>query len=175
MAEPVSELDVVDESRADMKRPAGSRAQRRVADRAPAGSPGRKRPCADWRPLRRRLAGVCGKWVLAILVNLQRGAERPGDLIEEINAQGREKISWKVLIQTLRRLEEEGYVDHRQVSKLPRVTRYWLRPAGRRLIGALERLDTWCQDGDTADSQAADGISVIDPQTRTPPVTDKQE
>ena len=96
-----------------------------------------------------------GKWDLAVLVNLDRGVERPGDLIETINRQAATDISWKVLIATLRRLELEGYVLHREVSRLPRVTKYWLQPAGHRLISALARLDAWFEEGEAAASQAA--------------------
>jgi DNA-binding HxlR family transcriptional regulator len=65
--------------------------------------------------------------------------------IKVINGQdstGRE-ITWKVLTDTLRRLEAEGYVARRQVPAVPRQTWYWLRPAGHRLVCALTVLDNW--------------------------------
>jgi DNA-binding HxlR family transcriptional regulator len=148
MAEQFKDIEIAGESPADFGQPPGHRALRRGGDHVPASSPRWNRACADWKHLRSRLAAVRGKWDLAVLVNLERGVERPGDLIEVINEQAEEEISWKVLIETLRRLEEEGYVGHREISRLPRVTRYWLRPAGRRLISALARLDAWYTEGE---------------------------
>lgn len=149
MAKQIREMNVADESAADVDRPSGRRALRLSGDReAAASSCGRDGALVDWRHLRSRLAAVRGKWDLAVVVNLERGVERPGDLIGAINQQAAEEISWKVLIETLRRLEEEGYVGHREISRLPRVTRYWLQPAGRRLVSALARLDAWYAEGE---------------------------
>lgn len=102
----------------------------------------------DWEHLRRRLAAVRGRWDLAVLANLAGGVARPGDLIEAISAQSGEerRISWKVLTETLRRLEDEGYVGHKEISRLPRVTRYWLTPPGCRLVSVLCLLDAWYRD-----------------------------
>jgi DNA-binding HxlR family transcriptional regulator len=101
----------------------------------------------NWQHLSIVLAPVRGRWDLAVLANLEQCEARPGYLIEAINAQaGNEdghQISWKVLIDTLRRLEDEGHVAHREVSRVPRETRYWLLPRGRRLVAALNRLDAW--------------------------------
>jgi|SRR5581483_10137362 len=118
--------------------------------RASAAPHGQDEGSTDWRHLKSRLAAVRGKWDLAVLMNLDGGVERPGDLIEIINRQAAEEISWKVLIATLRRLEHEGYVGHRELSRLPRVTKYWLLPAGRQLVHALARLDAWFEEGETA-------------------------
>jgi hypothetical protein len=41
-------------------------------------------------------------------------AERPGDLIEMIHQQAADEISWKIPTETMRRLEDEGYVEHRE-------------------------------------------------------------
>jgi DNA-binding HxlR family transcriptional regulator len=125
-------------------------ASRRGDPRPPAAPRGPKEISADWRHLKSFLVTVRGKWDLAVLVNLDRGVERPGDLIETINRQAATDISWKVLIATLRRLEHEGYVQHREISRLPRVTKYWLLPAGHRLISALTRLDAWFEEGEAA-------------------------
>jgi DNA-binding HxlR family transcriptional regulator len=108
----------------------------------------------NWRHLRRRLAAVRGVWDLAVLANLARGVIRPSDLIEAIRAQ-EGPISWTVLTRTLRRLEKEGYVGHKKVSQLPRVTRYWLTPAGWRLVRWLTQLDASCQETDPGDDHPA--------------------
>jgi DNA-binding HxlR family transcriptional regulator len=85
---------------------------------------------------------VHGKWDLAVLVNLEPGPRRPGDLMTLINGQAEGvPVSWKVLTETLRRLERVGYVGHREVSRLPRVTFYWLEPAGRGMVRVLASMD----------------------------------
>jgi len=143
MAEHHADQDVAGENAGGLEHPAARQGLHRGSDRLATPSPRRNGASADWRRLRSRLDTIRGKWDLAVLMNLERGVERPGDLIDVINEQAEEQISWKVLIQTLRRLEDEGYVNHREVSRLPRVTRYWLRPTGRRVISALARLDAW--------------------------------
>ena len=112
----------------------------------------------NWQNLMNRLAPLRRQWDLAVLANLAAGTERPGDLIEVINAQagaGR-RIGWKVLNDTLRRLERSGFVDRQETPGVPRETRYRLRPPGNRLISAVSLLDTW-YDGDEpgADSGCA--------------------
>ena len=123
-------------------------ASRHCDPRVPTAPRGQKEISADWRHLKSWLVTVRGKWDLAVLVNLDRGVERPGDLIETINKQAATNISWKVLIATLRRLEHDGYVRHLEISRLPRVTKYWLLPAGHRLVSALARLDTWFEEAE---------------------------
>lgn len=73
------------------------------------------------------------------------GPRRPAGLVQAINTQapaGR-VISWKVLNDTLRRLEASGHLARRQVPGGPRETWYWLCPPGKRLICALTMLDDW--------------------------------
>jgi DNA-binding HxlR family transcriptional regulator len=100
----------------------------------------------DWQILRDRLAPLRMRWDLAVLANLADGDGplRPTDLIEAINAQssGRQ-ISWKVIEERLRQLEGAGYIAREEVRRIPREIRYRLLPPGRRLLSALELLDTW--------------------------------
>jgi DNA-binding HxlR family transcriptional regulator len=71
-----------------------------------------------------RLAPLRRQWDLAVLANLAAGTERPGDLIEAINAQASDgrQIGWKVLTDTLRRLERSGYVARQEMPGAPRET-----------------------------------------------------
>jgi DNA-binding HxlR family transcriptional regulator len=103
----------------------------------------------NWVHLRTQLAAVRGRWDLAVLANLARGATRPGDLLEAIRSQAAQdrRLSWTVLTRTLRRMEDEGYVGHAEVSRLPRVTRYWLTPGGQRLVIWLARMDSFREPG----------------------------
>jgi DNA-binding HxlR family transcriptional regulator len=107
----------------------------------------------NWQNLMNRLAPLRRQWDLAVLANLAAGTERPGDLIEAINAQAADgrRIGWKVLNDTLRRLERGGYVTRQEMPGVPRETRYWLRPPGHRLLAALRLLDTWYDDQEPGD------------------------
>jgi DNA-binding HxlR family transcriptional regulator len=114
----------------------------------------------NWMSVMDRLAPLRRQWDLAVLANLAAGTERPGDLIEAINAQatnGR-RIGWKVLNDTLRRLQSNGYVLRQEIPSVPRETRYRLRQRGHRLVCALALLDTWYgQKPDDGDPGAVPG------------------
>jgi DNA-binding HxlR family transcriptional regulator len=99
----------------------------------------------NWQSLMGWLAPLRRRWDLAVLANLAAGIERPGDLIEAINAQATDgrQIGWKVLNDTLRRLERHGYVGRQEMPNVPRETRYWLREPGRQLVCAIALLDAW--------------------------------
>jgi DNA-binding HxlR family transcriptional regulator len=102
----------------------------------------------NWQNLMNRLAPLRRQWDLAVLANLAAGTERPGDLIDAINAQASDsrRIGWKVLNDTLHRLERSGYVTRQEMPGVPRETRYRLRPPGQRLLSAVSVLDTWYDD-----------------------------
>jgi DNA-binding HxlR family transcriptional regulator len=104
-----------------------------------------------------RLAPLRRQWDLAVLANLAAGTERPGDLIEAINAQASDgrRIGWKVLTDTLRRLERSGYVARQEMPGAPRETRYRLLPPGHRPVSALSLLDTWYDDHEPGDDTPA--------------------
>ena len=66
----------------------------------------------NWRDLLDELAPLRRRWDVAVLASLAGGPRRPADLIQAINSQapaGR-NITWKVLNDTLRRLEGSGHV-----------------------------------------------------------------
>jgi DNA-binding HxlR family transcriptional regulator len=107
----------------------------------------------NWQNLMNRLAPLRRQWDLAVLANLAAGTERPGDLIEAINTQAGDghRIGWKVLTDTLRRLERCGFVARQEMPGVPRETRYRLLPPGRRLVSALSLLDTWYDDHESGD------------------------
>ena len=47
----------------------------------------RGRGALNWQNLMNRLAPLRRQWDLAVLANMAAGTERPGDLIQDINAQ----------------------------------------------------------------------------------------
>jgi len=99
----------------------------------------------DWPDLMQQLAPLRRRWDVAVLASLAGGPRRPADLIQAINSRapaGR-PISWKVLNETLRRLEASGHVGRRQVPGVPRETWYWLCPPGEHLLSALAALADW--------------------------------
>jgi DNA-binding HxlR family transcriptional regulator len=82
------------------------------------------------------------QWDLAIVANLRGGGVRPGELLRAINAQadGR-RLTWKVMAERLRWLEDEGYLTRREIDTCE--TRYWLRPRACRMLAALDALACW--------------------------------
>ena len=101
----------------------------------------------DWPNLTSWLAPVGRRWDIAVLANLPSDGSwaRPADLLEAINSQAgpERQISWKVLEETLRRLEADGYIARREMTGVPRQTRYWILDPGRRLVTALTLLEAW--------------------------------
>jgi DNA-binding HxlR family transcriptional regulator len=101
----------------------------------------------DWQKLTTWLAPVGRRWDIAVLANLPPDGNwiRPADLLNAINAQAgpERQISWKVLKETLRRLEGDGYIARKEMTRVPRETRYWILDPGRRLVEALTLLEAW--------------------------------
>ena len=98
---------------------------------------------------------VRGKWDLAVLVNLDRGVERPGDLIETINRAGCDRHQLESPDRdACGGLSMRDMSGIEEISRLPRVTKYWLLPAGHRLLSALARLDAWFEEGEAAAAAA---------------------
>lgn len=115
----------------------------------------------DWQNLMNSLAPLRRQWDVAVLANLKPGepGTRPVDLIKAINAQADDgrQLSWKVLEDTLKRLETGGYIARREMPG-PRETRCWLLAPGGRLIQALALLDTWYhRNGNAGQHDAALG------------------
>jgi DNA-binding HxlR family transcriptional regulator len=99
----------------------------------------------NWPRFMRLLAGIRGRWDLAILANLAEGGSRPTDLLDAINEQAGDghRLTWKVMRDRLRHLEEAGYVGRCEVRRFPRETHYWATDFARRLIAKLDTLDAW--------------------------------
>jgi DNA-binding HxlR family transcriptional regulator len=109
----------------------------------------------DWQNLISWLAPVGRRWDIAVLANLPPDGSwvRPAELLDVINAQAspERQVSWKVLEETFRRLEACGYIARLEMTRVPRETRYWILPTGRRLVTALTLLEAWYErdDGST--------------------------
>jgi DNA-binding HxlR family transcriptional regulator len=70
-----------------------------------------------------------------------------------INAQAapERQVSWKVLEETFRRLEADGYIARREMTRVPRESRYWILAPGRRLVTALALLEAWLERDEVTD------------------------
>jgi DNA-binding HxlR family transcriptional regulator len=101
----------------------------------------------DWQKLTSWLVPVGRQWDIAVLANLSLDGNwtRPGELLSTINSQSapERQISWKVLTETLRRLESDGYIARTEMAQVPRQARYWILTPGRSLITALTMLEAW--------------------------------
>lgn len=105
----------------------------------------RETPAADVYaeacPSRAILELIADKWTLLVLLALRRGPVRNGELLRTI-----ERVSQKMLTQTLRALESNGLVrriDHMEVP--PRVE-YELTELGRSLADTIKKLGAWAQE-----------------------------
>jgi DNA-binding HxlR family transcriptional regulator len=108
-----------------------------------------------WQGIGRRLAPLQKKWDVAVLSNLpDEGWGRPGVILRSINAQDSsgQQITWKVLNETIKRLEASGFIGRVQSMGVPGESRIWLLGPGRRLIAALRLLDAWYRQGEAGDA-----------------------
>lgn len=100
----------------------------------------------DWAGIQDRLAPVRHRWDLAIISNLDADAgKRPAELVEAVNSQveGELRLTRQVLSLRLRALEQQGYVRHADLSRIPLVRVYTLRPAGRDLLRTVSAMAPW--------------------------------
>lgn len=91
-------------------------------------------------PSRKVLEGLAEKWALMSMHIL---AERPLRTSELRRAM--EGVSEKMLIQTLRRLERNGFVARRDFGQIPPRVEYSLTPLGRSLGETIRPLDFWIE------------------------------
>jgi len=100
----------------------------------------------NWTKLTELLDTVDGKWDLGILANLEAGPMRPTDLCEVINDEVRETghfLDPAVLTNTLRRMIDDGLIEHREVSRFPRASLYSLTPYAYEVVAILNGVDAW--------------------------------
>ncbi|NVD08646.1 helix-turn-helix transcriptional regulator [Vibrio sp. JPW-9-11-11] len=92
-------------------------------------------------PVRNVVAQIGDKWSLLILFALVDGPERFNALKSRI-----EGISQRMLTQTLRDLEREGYVDRTVYPEVPVRVDYALTALGGELVKPLYELVRWADD-----------------------------
>jgi DNA-binding HxlR family transcriptional regulator len=88
--------------------------------------------------LRQGLELVTEKWTALVMNALKGGSRRLSDLQREI-----EGVSQKMLIQTLRKMEEDGLVARTVYPVVPPKVEYTLTPLGETFLKPLESLCQW--------------------------------
>jgi len=91
-------------------------------------------------PARAVLDVLAEKWALLLVLRLARGPARTSELRRQIGG-----ISEKMLIQTLRRLERNGFVARQAYPEVPPRVEYSLTSLGVSLSGPITLLDRWVE------------------------------
>ncbi|MEU3459149.1 helix-turn-helix domain-containing protein [Streptomyces sp. NPDC006733] len=91
-------------------------------------------------PTREVLDHIAGKWTILIVDALLEGTLRYTDLSRRI-----EGVSQKMLTQTLRRLEADGFVTRTVHPTVPPRVEYALTGLGRSLAGPITALRQWTE------------------------------
>jgi len=92
-------------------------------------------------PSRTVLDHVTSRWGILLLVLLQGGTQRFGELRRAIGG-----VSEKMLAQSLAVLEADGFIDRRAYAEIPPRVEYSLTPMGHELAAHLEALGMWIED-----------------------------
>jgi DNA-binding HxlR family transcriptional regulator len=89
-------------------------------------------------PSREMLDLIGGKWAILILCCLQQGPVRTGALMRMIGG-----ISQKMLTQTLRDLERDGFIDRISHPEVPPRVEYRLTALGASLSDLARMMEQW--------------------------------
>jgi DNA-binding HxlR family transcriptional regulator len=89
-------------------------------------------------PSRRLLDRIGDRWTVLIVVALDSGSQRFSALGARVGG-----ISQKMLTQTLRSLESDGFVTRTVYPEIPPRVEYELTALGRSLLGPLRALEEW--------------------------------
>ncbi|WP_188910650.1 winged helix-turn-helix transcriptional regulator [Aureimonas endophytica] len=94
-------------------------------------------PC----PIRDVLDRIGDQWSLLVLAALDGGTLRFNELMRAIG-----DISKQMLSQTLRRLEQDGFVRRTVFAEVPPRVEYELTDLGRSFLGPLRQLVHWADE-----------------------------
>jgi DNA-binding HxlR family transcriptional regulator len=96
-------------------------------------------------PVRNVLDRIGDQWSLLVLLTLVRGTHRFSELQRAIGG-----ISKRVLADTLRKLESDGFVARKVYASVPPKVEYRLRPLGESLAAQLGPLVAWADKNHAA-------------------------
>lgn len=103
----------------------------------------------DICPVRHVLKGIADKWTILILAGLKSGSQRFSELKRTVP-----DVSQKMLTQTLRRLERDGFATRTVTPTIPPRVDYELTSLGRSLIDQLAPLARWARENGDEVTQA---------------------
>ncbi|MNI77924.1 putative HTH-type transcriptional regulator YybR [compost metagenome] len=87
---------------------------------------------------RRVLEIISNKWAVLVIYALEDGTKRYGEVRNRISG-----ISQKMLTQTLRQLERDGFVTREVHPSVPPVVEYTLAPLAHTLLPHLRQMKQW--------------------------------
>lgn len=96
-------------------------------------------------PIRNVLDRIGDQWSLLVLLTLVHGTHRFTELQRAIG-----DISKRVLADTLRKLERDGFVSRKVYPTVPQKVEYRLRPLGKSLAAQLRPLVDWANKNQDA-------------------------
>jgi DNA-binding HxlR family transcriptional regulator len=88
-------------------------------------------------PTRQTLDRLADRWTVVLIELLKSGPQRFGQLRDAVDG-----ISEKMLTQTLRNLERDGFIARRSVARMPQVE-YLLMPLGYSVLEPLAAIRAW--------------------------------
>jgi DNA-binding HxlR family transcriptional regulator len=91
-------------------------------------------------PSRRIFDHVTSRWGALVLVLLREGTQRFGELRDRIGG-----VSEKMLAQSLRLLEEDGFVSRRAYPEVPPRVEYSLTSMGAEIAEHLDAMAKWVE------------------------------
>jgi DNA-binding HxlR family transcriptional regulator len=100
---------------------------------------------ADECPIRSVLDRIGDQWSLLVVLTLGQGTHRFSELQRAIG-----DISKRVLADTLRKLERDGFVSRKVYPTVPPKVEYRLRPLGESLAAQLRPLVDWANQNHNA-------------------------
>lgn len=107
-------------------------------------------------PSRQVLNALSDKWVTLVLHALGDGPLRRGELSRAVVG-----ATQKMLTQTLRALEQEGYLTRTVTPTVPVTVEYELTPLGHGLLGLARTIRDWAQThiGEIEQARAGGGFA----------------